>query len=44
MNKFLGALLCTTLISGSTGIVYAQDEVTVGVSWNNFQEERWKTD
>jgi D-xylose transport system substrate-binding protein len=22
----------------------AQDGPTVGVSWSNFQEERWKTD
>ena len=22
----------------------AQDDLVVGVSWNNFQEERWKTD
>src|SRR5690554_1094746 len=44
MNKFLAVLLCTTVITGSAGIAHAQDAVTVGVSWNNFQEERWKTD
>jgi len=22
----------------------AADEIVVGVSWSNFQEERWKTD
>ncbi|WP_244542836.1 D-xylose ABC transporter substrate-binding protein [Devosia crocina] len=27
-----------------TGAVAAQDTYIVGVSWNNFQEERWKTD
>src|SRR5690606_37927177 len=44
MNKFLTVLLCTTVISGAAGVSYAQDGITVGVSWNNFQEERWKTD
>jgi D-xylose transport system substrate-binding protein len=28
----------------STSTVLAQDGLTVGVSWSNFQEERWKTD
>ncbi len=27
-----------------TGFVLAQEPVTVGVSWSNFQEERWKSD
>ncbi|PNY80371.1 D-xylose ABC transporter substrate-binding protein [Deinococcus koreensis] len=27
-----------------TGPAHAQTPVTVGVSWSNFQEERWKTD
>jgi D-xylose transport system substrate-binding protein len=45
MNKFLAVLLCSTVITGTTGVAaYAQDGVVVGVSWNNFQEERWKTD
>ena len=26
------------------GPAFAQDALTVGVSWSNFQEERWKTD
>ncbi|WP_102107080.1 D-xylose ABC transporter substrate-binding protein [Oceaniglobus roseus] len=34
------AMLSTAL----TSAVYAQDGKTVGVSWSNFQEERWKTD
>ncbi|GGB60806.1 D-xylose ABC transporter substrate-binding protein [Roseibium aquae] len=34
-----GALLSTSAITA----VQAQD-ITVGVSWSNFQEERWKTD
>ncbi|MEM6889589.1 MAG: substrate-binding domain-containing protein [Pseudomonadota bacterium] len=25
-------------------VAFAQDGITVGVSWSNFQEERWKTD
>ena len=45
MNKFLTVLLCTTVITGATNVAsFAQDGVVVGVSWNNFQEERWKTD
>ncbi|SLN40020.1 D-xylose-binding periplasmic protein precursor [Roseivivax jejudonensis] len=27
-----------------TAPAFAQDGMTVGVSWSNFQEERWKTD
>lgn len=27
-----------------TPAAFAQDAITVGVSWSNFQEERWKTD
>ena len=34
------ALLLGTAISTAA---FAQD-LTVGVSWSNFQEERWKTD
>ena len=44
MNKFLAVLLCTTVIAGTPAVAFAQDELVVGVSWNNFQEERWKTD
>lgn len=43
MNKFAAALLCTTVFAGLAGPVLAKDLV-IGVSWNNFQEERWKTD
>mgnify|MGYP006199224597 CR=1 FL=1 len=33
------------LTVGLSGAVWAQDDgLTVGVSWSNFQEERWKTD
>ena len=44
MRKLLAAVLCTTVIAGTAGYALAQDQVVVGVSWNNFQEERWKTD
>ncbi|XDA96844.1 substrate-binding domain-containing protein [Sulfitobacter sp. LCG007] len=36
---FLGVAMATALSTSA----YAQD-ITVGVSWSNFQEERWKTD
>lgn len=44
MNKLLAVLLCTTVITGAPAVAFAQDGLVVGVSWNNFQEERWKTD
>jgi D-xylose transport system substrate-binding protein len=34
------AFLSATMLGGAL----AADDVTVGVSWSNFQEERWKTD
>ena len=37
MGVALSAMLSTTALAGSHGM-------TVGVSWSNFQEERWKTD
>jgi D-xylose transport system substrate-binding protein len=37
MGVALSAMLSTTALADSHGI-------TVGVSWSNFQEERWKTD
>jgi D-xylose transport system substrate-binding protein len=47
MMKILGmALACMVLAAGSLGGMsqaLAQNG-TVGVSWSNFQEERWKTD
>ena len=44
MRKFAAALLTgAVLILGATGLAQAQGK-TVGVSWSNFQEERWKTD
>ncbi|OWU69658.1 sugar ABC transporter substrate-binding protein [Roseovarius sp. 22II1-1F6A] len=43
MKKFTVA--AATLLSMSvSSMALAQDGLTVGVSWSNFQEERWKTD
>ena len=42
MKKLAAVLLGATAFL-SVGATYAADLV-VGVSWNNFQEERWKTD
>lgn len=39
-NAIVAAVLATV---GFSSAVLAQD-ITVGVSWSNFQEERWKTD
>lgn len=36
------AVVATASIMGGSAI--AQDEIIVGVSWSNFQEERWLTD
>ncbi|UJQ95534.1 D-xylose ABC transporter substrate-binding protein [Mariluticola halotolerans] len=43
MNKIYAALLGAAVSLGTVGVAMAQD-ITVGVSWSNFQEERWKTD
>lgn len=43
MKNFTSVLLGTTVLFGLVGSSVAQD-FTVGVSWSNFQEERWKTD
>jgi len=39
--KFVHKILAASLIGGFASLAAAQ---TVGVSWSNFQEERWKTD
>ncbi len=41
MRRSIIAAVAATV--GFSGAAYAQD-LTVGVSWSNFQEERWKTD
>jgi D-xylose transport system substrate-binding protein len=44
MKKFVTAALAATVaVSALTSAAFA-DGKTVGVSWSNFQEERWKTD
>jgi len=39
MKNLFAVLLCTTVI-GASGAVFAEG-LTIAVSWNNFQEERW---
>ena len=41
--KFLKAAATTVFAVSMTTAAFAQD-ITVGVSWSNFQEERWQTD
>ena len=44
MGKLAAALLAGVALSfGSAAAAQAKDKV-IGVSWSNFQEERWKTD
>ncbi len=42
MNKIISALLVSSAVSFA-GAAFAEGKV-IGVSWSNFQEERWKTD
>ena len=42
MKKFVTLSLAAAGLFVSAGLASAQ--TVVGVSWNNFQEERWKTD
>jgi len=41
MNKILAAAVAATV--GFSSAAWA-DSLTIGVSWSNFQEERWQTD
>jgi D-xylose transport system substrate-binding protein len=41
LGTILGAVGAAAILAGSA---QAQDKLIVGVSWSNFQEERWKTD
>lgn len=44
MKKWMGALLTGAALSVAvSGTAWAEGNV-IGVSWSNFQEERWKTD
>ncbi|MEM6618012.1 MAG: substrate-binding domain-containing protein, partial [Pseudomonadota bacterium] len=42
MKRITAALAAAATVAYGA-VAYAQD-LTVGVSWSNFQEERWKTD
>ena len=44
MTKFLAALVASAGILASASSMALADGKIVGVSWSNFQEERWKTD
>ncbi|PRY93289.1 xylose-binding protein [Hasllibacter halocynthiae] len=45
MKRIAITVAATTAMTGAlAGPALAQDAPTVGVSWSNFQEERWKTD
>jgi D-xylose transport system substrate-binding protein len=41
LKLLAGVAFAATLFGGAAS---AQEEIVVGVSWSNFQEERWKTD
>ena len=44
MRNRVGALIAgAVILAGASGGALAADKV-IGVSWSNFQEERWKTD
>jgi D-xylose transport system substrate-binding protein len=47
MKKLVKGIVCmfiiATLVTGVSSAVSAKT-LTIGVSWSNFQEERWKTD
>lgn len=43
MKKQLSVLAAATVAALMSGSVFADGKV-IGVSWSNFQEERWKTD
>ncbi len=44
MKKFAAAMLAGVALSFSLAIVASAKDKVIGVSWSNFQEERWKTD
>ncbi len=44
MKKFTTALLAGVVATLSFGTLAQAKDKTIGVSWSNFQEERWKTD
>ena len=44
MKKFAAAVLAGVAMSLALAAVARQRTRSIGVSWSNFQEERWKTD
>ncbi|MGB6119068.1 MAG: D-xylose ABC transporter substrate-binding protein [Mesorhizobium sp.] len=44
MKKFVTAMLAGVSMSISLAAVAEAKDKVIGVSWSNFQEERWKTD
>ena len=44
MKKMIGVLLTTAALSLATHSIANAEDKVIGVSWSNFQEERWKTD
>ncbi|MDT0682489.1 D-xylose ABC transporter substrate-binding protein [Roseicyclus sp. F158] len=44
MKSTILSVAALAAVAGLTLPAAAQDDLTVGVSWSNFQEERWKTD
>lgn len=42
MKKFV--ILAGVMLAAMSAPAYAQKKPVIGVSWSNFQEERWKTD
>src|SRR5690348_2524868 len=44
MRKFTAALLAGAAITLSFATLAQAKDKVIGVSWSNFQEERWKTD
>ena len=44
MNSFIKLALAATAASTLVVSTALADGLTIGVSWSNFQEERWKTD
>ena len=44
MNKFLTAALAASVAVSALSTAAFADGKKIGVSWSNFQEERWKTD
>ena len=44
MKKLIGAMLISTAVVTSFATYANAAGKTIGVSWSNFQEERWKTD